>query len=99
MTYGVVCTFDLKNASSTDYQNAYSDLEALGLKRAQGNSSGGETVIPTTTVLGSYNGESAASVRDHVRTKVQAAFKARGLRSEIFVIVGGQDWTWGSTTS
>lgn len=99
MTYGVICTFDLKNASSTDYQNAYADLEALGLKRAQGNSSGGETVIPTTTVLGAYNGESAAAVRDHVRTKIQAAFEARRLRSEIFVIVGGQDWTWGSTTS
>lgn len=99
MAYGVVCTFDLKNASSTDYQNAYADLETLGLKRAQGNNSGGETVIPTTTVLGSYNGESAASVRDYVRTKVHAAFHARGLRSEIFVIVGGQDWTWGSTTS
>lgn len=99
MAYGVVCTFDLKNASSTDYENAYSDLKALGLNRAQGNSNGGESVIPTTTVLGSYNGESAASVRDHVRTKVQAAFKARGFRSEIFVVVGGQDWTWGATTS
>ncbi|PRH48508.1 hypothetical protein [Burkholderia multivorans] len=99
MAYGVVCTFDLKNESGTDYQNAYSDLEALGLKRAQGNSSGDESVIPTTTVLGSYNGESAASIRDHVRTKVQAAFKARGLSSEIFIVVGGQDPTWGSTTS
>lgn len=99
MTYGVVCTFDLKNASSADYANAYADLKGLGLNRAQGNSSGGETVIPTTTVLGSYNGQSAASVRDHVRTRVQAAFKARGFRSEIFVVVGGQDWTWASQTS
>lgn len=99
MAYGVVCTFDLKNASSTDYENAYSDLKALGLSSAHGNSNGGESVIPTTTVLGSYTGESAASVRDHVRTKIRAAFKARGFRSEIFVVVGGQDWTWGATTS
>jgi hypothetical protein len=99
VNYGVLCTFDLKNASSTDYQNAYADLRSLGLHRAQGNSNGGETVIPTTTVLGPYTGESAASVRDHVRTAVQAAFKARGFRSEIFIVVGGDDWTWGSTTS
>lgn len=99
MSYGVVCTFDLKNASSTDYENAYSDLKAMGLNRAQANNNGGESVVPTTTVLGSYTGQSAASVRDHVRTKVQTAFKARGFRSEIFVVVGGQDWTWGATTS
>lgn len=99
MTFGVLCTFDLKNASSTDYQNAYADLAAMGLHRAQDNASGGKTVIPTTTVLGSYNGADATSVREHVRTKVQAAFKARGFTSEIFLVVGGTDWTWGSTTS
>lgn len=33
MTYGVVCTFDLKNASSTDYENACPDLKAMGLIR------------------------------------------------------------------
>lgn len=99
MSYGVLCTFDLKGASSTDYQNAYADLKRLGLHRAQDNSSGGTTVIPTTTALGSYNGTSAAAIRDDVRGKVQAAFSARGFRSEIFVVVGGTDWTWGSTTS
>ena len=99
MTYGVICTFDLKGASSADYQNAYADLAQLGLHRAQDNSDGGKTVIPTTTVLGSYSGPSAAAVRDDVRTKVKAAFLKRGLRSEIFVVVGGADWTWGSTTS
>lgn len=99
MTYGVLCTFDLKNASSADYQNAYADLAKLGLSRAQGNSSGGETVIPTTTVLGSYTGESAAGVSEHVRAKVKEAFSARGFSSEIFVVAGGQDWTWRSTTS
>ena len=31
MTYQVFCTFDLKNASSEDYKNAYADLAAIGL--------------------------------------------------------------------
>jgi len=99
MSYAVLCTFDLKGASSTDYQNAYADLENLGLHKAHDNSNGGKTVIPTTTVLGSSNGTSAANIRDDIRTKVKAAFAARGLSSEIFIVVGGSDWTWGSITS
>lgn len=82
------CTFDLKDASSTDYQNAYADLEKLGLYKAQDDSSGGKTVIPTTTVLGFYNGASAAAIRGDVRSKVKVAFSVRGCRSEIFVVVG-----------
>jgi hypothetical protein len=99
MSYSVLCTFDLKSASSTDYRNAYVELEKLGLHKAQDNNSGGKTVIPTTTALGSYNGASAVAIRDDVRNKVKAAFSAHGFSSEIFVVVGGTDWTWGSTTS
>lgn len=99
MSYAVLCTFDLKGASSTDYDNSYADLAKLGLHRAQDTSDGGKAVIPTTTVLGSYNGASAAAIRDDVRAKIKAAFAARRLKSEIFVVVGGSDWTWGSTTS
>lgn len=99
MSYLVLCTFDLKGASSTDYQDAYSDLQRLGLARAHSNDQGGNTVIPTTTVLGTFTGSSAASIRDDVRAKVKAAFTARGFTSEIFVVVGGTDWTWGAATS
>lgn len=95
MSYGVLCTFDLAGASSADYDNAYADLAKLGLHRAQDNSSGGKTVIPTTTVLGSYSGANAASIRDDVRAKVKAEFAARRFKSEIFIVVGGTDWTWG----
>ena len=99
MTYLVLGTFDLKGASSADYQNAYSDLEGIGLYRAQSNSSGGKTVIPTTTVLGSYNGANAEAIRNQIRDQIKNIFSARKLKSEIFVVVGGSDWTWGSTTS
>lgn len=99
MSYAVLCTFDLKGATSADYQDAYADLERLGLYRVQDNNSGGKTVIPTTTVLGSYNGANAAAIRDDVRDKIKAAFVARRFRSEIFVVVGGTDWTWGGITS
>ena len=99
MSYVALCTFDLKNASSTDYQNAYNDLQKLGLTKVQSNDQGGNTVIPTTTVLGSFTGASASAIRDDLRAKIKSAFTARRFRSEIFVVVGGTDWTWGAATS
>jgi hypothetical protein len=91
----VVCTFDLKNATYTDYQNAYADLAKLGLNRAVVSDQGKNVVAPTTTAMGTYNGQSTATVRDHVRTQVQDAFRARGFKSEIFVVVGSNS-TWGA---
>jgi hypothetical protein len=48
--------------------------------------------------MGDYNGTSASSVRDHVRTQVKAAFAARRFRSEIFVAVG-ENGAWGAATT
>lgn len=95
MSYLVFCTFDLKDASQKDYENAYSDLSDLGLEKIHKGSKGGDVVIPTTSVMGEYTGTSAAAVRDDVRAKIKAAFSARRFKSEIFVIVGG-DWGWGA---
>jgi hypothetical protein len=98
MSYLVFCTFDLKSASNQDYQNAYADLEKIGLKKVVAGGNGNNVVIPTTSAMGEFNGTSAASVRDDIRSRVQSAFKARSFKSEIFVIIGG-DWAWGSTTT
>lgn len=97
MSYQVTCTFDLKNASSQDYTNAYADLKAIGLSRViKGDS--GQVVIPTTMTMGYFDAASAGAARDAIRSRVSDAFKARKLKSEIFVTVGG-DWAWGSTTT
>ncbi len=95
MTYLVFCTFDLKNASATDYQNAYADLENIGLKKVHKGSNGTNVVIPTTAVMGEFNGTSVGNVRDDICNQVQNVFSKRGFKSEIFAIVGG-DWGWGS---
>jgi hypothetical protein len=47
MSYFVVCTFDLKNATRTDYQNAYADLKELGLHKTVVSSQNKEVVAPT----------------------------------------------------
>lgn len=98
MSYLVFCTFDLKSASSQDYQTAYSDLFALGLTRVHVADSGANVVIPTTSAMGEFNGSSAASVRDDMCNRVRAAFAARGFKSEVFLTVGG-DWAWGARTT
>jgi hypothetical protein len=98
MSYFVVCTFDLKNATRIDYDNAYSDLANIGLKKTVVAGNGTNIVAPTTTAMGEYTGDSSASVRDFVRAKVRAAFNARRFKSEIFIVVGS-DWTWGGATT
>ena len=97
MPYQVLCTFDLKHASSADYNAAYDDLKKLGLNKVQQGAKGAY-VIPTTTVLGDFNGSSIESVRDYIRERVKSAFKARGFTAEIFVVVG-RDGTWGAATT
>ena len=98
MSYFVFCTFDLKGASSQDYQNAYADLEKIGLKKVMVSSQSNKVVIPTTSVAGEFNGTSAGSVRDDLVNRVQKAFAGRRFSSEIFLVVGG-DWAWGSRTT
>jgi hypothetical protein len=98
MSYLAFCTFDLKNANNQDYQNAYTDLHKIGLKKLVTSSDGNNVVIPTTAVMGEFNGVSAASVRDDISNQVQNAFKSRGFKSEIFVVIGA-DWGWGARTT
>ena len=98
MSYLVFCTFDLKNASSQDYLNAYADLERVGLKRVHKNSQGGNDVIPTTSAMGTFTGANASQVCGDLRDKVRAAFNARKFRSEIFLVTGG-DWSWVASTT
>ena len=93
MSYLVFCTFDLKNASSQDYKNAYSDLEKIGLKKIHKSRNGGEAVIPTTAAMGFFDGKNASDVCTDIRNKVTVAFTARRFKSEVFVVTGG-DWAW-----
>jgi hypothetical protein len=98
MAFLATCTFDLKGASGIDYENAYADLAKIGLKRAVVGGSGKTVVAPTTMTIGEFSGVSVDSVRDFIREKVIAAFKARRFVSEIFVVVGATS-TWGSATT
>ncbi len=73
MSYLVYCTFDLKNASSRDYEKAYEDLNAIGLAKVVKADAGQNVVIPTTSTMGFFNGSGVGAVRDSVRSSVQKA--------------------------
>jgi hypothetical protein len=92
MAYLAVCTFDLKSATFDDYRDAYDALERIGLKKAVVGSNKNTVVAPTTMTLGEFNGQDTGTVRDWVRNQVKTAFDRLGLKSEIFVVVGG-DWS------
>ena len=98
MSYLVLCTFDLKSATSDDYRNAYADLSKIGLNKVVKSDKGSDVVVPTTAAIGEFNGNGATEVRSSIRDQVQAAFKARRFSSEIFVVVGG-NWAWGAATT
>lgn len=98
MSYLVFVTFDLKGASSQDYTNAYADLEKLGLRRVNKSGQGGDVVIPTTSVMGFFDGTDGGAVWKAVSARVENAFAARRLKSEIFIVVG-KDWAWGAATT
>lgn len=98
MSYFVLCSFDLKNATSKNYEDAYSDLKSIGLSRTLTGTNRPVT-LPTTLVGGSYDGANASSIRDDLFKKIQQIFLKRGFKSEIFLSVGGQDWTWNAGTT
>lgn len=98
MSYFAVCSFDLKNASYDDYQNAYADLARLGLSKTLISGQGSKVLLPTTTCAGEFTGNSADEVRDRLSNGVQATFKSRGFTSEIFISVG-DNWAWGHRTT
>ena len=91
MTYLVFCVFDLKNANREDYLYAYMDLEELGLRKTLKSDKGPAFRLPTTAVMGMFEGRSVEDVRSNVAKKAQDAFSARGLRADFFV-VASFDW-------
>jgi hypothetical protein len=98
MSYFVTCTFDLKNASRDDYTNAYAELSIIGLKKTIVAGNGSDVVAPTTMVMGKFDGDSAAAVRDSIAAAVTAAFTRRRFTSEVFVVSAG-NWAWGGRTT
>jgi len=93
MSYLVLVTFDLKDASWDDYKAVYEELENIGLLKRLISSEGKEVLLPTTTVAGEFEGDSSVDVRNNIMNKCKRIFKYLKLHGEIFVEVG-DNWSW-----
>lgn len=91
VSYLVFCVFDLKNPNREDYLYAYMDLETLGLKKTLKSDNGPSFRLPTSAVMGMFEGRNVDEVRSNVARKVQDLFDARGLRADFFVVASA-DW-------
>jgi hypothetical protein len=97
VSYFVVVTFDITDGNSDDYNTVYGGFEELGLKGTIASNKGKSIALPTTTTTGTFNGQSAAVVRDDLCARTQTVFADNKLHGEIFVSAGG-DWAWGHRT-
>ena len=91
MTYLVLCVLDLKGAHREDRLSAYMDLATLGLKRVVKSENGPDFKLPTTAVMGMFEGRSVDEVRTMIGGKVKNTFDARGLEGEFFLVVS-ENW-------
>lgn len=71
MSFLVTVSFDIANGTREDYQTVYSELQAIGLSRSLTTDANRTVTLPSTTVAGSLNGQSAGAVRDHVCDQLQ----------------------------
>lgn len=92
MSYFVVCTFDLKNASWTDYQTAYADLANIGLHKTVVSGQGKNVMAPTTMTMGVQWCRRILDPRLRPGSGSRRVLCAQ-FSSEIFVVVAG-NWAW-----
>jgi len=91
MSFLVFCVFDLRRADREDYLHVYMELAALGLRKIVKSNNGPGFKLPSTAVLGTFEGQSVDEVRSLVGKKVQGILQARGLSGDFFV-VASHDW-------
>lgn len=97
MSYLVSISFDIKNATSKNYDDFYSKLDQIGLSKHLVADNGSKIQIPTTTTLaGIFEGNSIEEIRDYIADEIKKVYHQLNLNGEIFVFVGS-NWGWQKT--
>jgi hypothetical protein len=98
VSYQVVVTFDLVNASSDNYQCVREELSSMGLYNFVFGRHDTIVDLPHNTFVGDLYGSHVDEIRDSIRSQMQNAFRRCGVRGPILVTVGGPESTWGTIT-
>ncbi len=93
MSYQVVVTCDLIDASAEDYERVRRELAKIALYDTVDGKSG-LIKLPRNTFQGEWSSTSAQRVADAVKNQVAEALERCTIKGPIFVSVGGEDWTW-----
>lgn len=93
MNFTALCTFDLTNASEEDYEKAYEVLENIGLSR-EADGTNRQIDLPNTTVLGEFDRETKAEVKEFIAEKIKKSFKELNLKSKAFIMVSPSVNAW-----
>lgn len=94
MSFLVTVSFDLKNASAQDYQNVDQEFSKIGLSRTIEGSTGKNHSLPDNTYSGEFEGSSVGKVRNDLADRVSEALRNAGVKSQVYIVVGGS-WAWG----
>lgn len=90
----VIVTFDLEDASSSDYRHVRNDLEAIGLTNNAIQSYDRRAIpLPYNTFAREFAAEDPAWVRDVFADQVRDVFRHCKVSGPIFIGVGA-DWAW-----
>lgn len=95
MSYQVVVTFDLVDASSDQYACVREALSDMGLYNFVITREDETRDLPRNTFTGDLYGSEASEIRDSVRSRLRDAFGCCGVRGPLWVAVGGEEHTWG----
>lgn len=91
----VLVTFDLKNAVSDDYTDAYEALRAVGFRTEVHASTGKDYILPNTTCTGLFQGNDIEELRNRLADEVKSRFQKLGLSAYFFILVSPEPTTWG----
>jgi hypothetical protein len=92
-SYAATVTLTLKNGEREDYDAVYEHLESIGLSRKIKGEN--EHTLPETTLYGTFEANSAASLRDYISTESDKAYSLAGVSGKVFITTRGTDHTWG----
>ena len=88
----VLCTFDLKGASTSDCEQVYRVLRAFRLNAVLVRDTGARYAIPTTTMTGTIAAVDTAAVAQQVSEAVEVTSRRLRLEAEIFVVAAPEGY-------
>lgn len=92
--YLAVCTFELKNATPSDYETAYTALQVIGLRRDNAANIDGVSELPAISMVGTYTSTDIRFLRNCLNFKLQEVFGRHGLEAEFLVVISRGDLAW-----